>query len=694
MLKRYFMTALSLGVVACGPGEGQDEQPQHLTSVQQQQLLEQVGPLQVARSQHCSTRLQDGKVLFVGGFINGNHDVTATTEVYDPVSKTTSFRAPMNVARRGQECLRLQDGSLLVLGGVDDTSVIASAEKYNPATDTWTLLPPMPASNYGMAVAELSDGRILVAGGASYHSGSYLFNPTTNTWTSTGALNVGRTYPAAIKLADGRVLSVGGLGPDNNRRVLEVYSPATGTWSHLAPMLRDSGEPAAALLPDGRVFVGEMDDPNTSATAQVYDVATNTWSVLPPANHPHSWGARLTLAGGRPVVVGGGYGEQMPVERFDFAQNQWSVVGQLSVPRHGFTLDTLDDGSVLVTGGSQVNTNLPYTAMDVLTFATPPPSGTDPFSYSGSNTNSAQQNTTNRSFTLNQGDVLEVGTCNVPGASASGDTYLRLFNGATQVAFNDDSCGGASFIRYTAPTTGTYEVRAGCYSTASCGGTVAFRVIPSPTSPLSYSGSNTNSAQQATTNRSFTLNAGDVLEVGTCGVPGASASGDTFLRLFNGATATQVADNDDSCGTTASFIRYTAPTTGTYEVRAGCFAAASCSGTVAFRVIPSPTSPLTYSGSNTNSAQQNTTNRSFTLNAGDVLEVGTCTVPGSSATGDTYLRLFDGATQVAANDDACGGASYIQYTAPTTGTYEVRAGCYSSASCSGTVTFRITPAQP
>ncbi|MFL5352434.1 RCC1 domain-containing protein [Archangium sp.] len=103
--------------------------------------------------------------------------------------------------------------------------------------------------------------------------------------------------------------------------------------------------------------------------------------------------------------------------------------------------------------------------------------------------------------------------------------------------------------------------------------------------------------------------------------------------------------------------------------------------------------PLTYSASNTNSAQQNTFNRTFTLNAGDMLEVGTCNLTGATASGDTYLRLFGtSATQVVYNDDSCGGvASYLQYTATSSGSYELRAGCFSSGSCSGTVVFKVTP---
>jgi hypothetical protein len=479
------MTMVGLGLVACGPGEEFAEPQAELSLAHvEQKAVRSVGPLQIARSQHCSMRLPDGKVLFVGGFIDTNSRVTATTELYDPATGTTTFRAPMIAGRRAAECLPLRDGSLLVMGGVNDSSVINSVEKYDPATNTWTQLNPIPSGGvfYGMATTQLADGRVLIAGGNSYHSEAYLFDPTANTWVATGSLNVGRTYPKAIKLPDNRVLAMGGLG-ENNRRAVEIYTPATGTWSLLAPMLRDSGEPAVGVLPDGRIFVGEMDDPNAPLQAQVYDFATNSWTVLPPSNFAHSWGAQLVLVNGQPVVAGGtpSYdGAPMPVERFDFTTQQWTTVGQLATSRQGFTLDTLTDGSVLVAGGSQVNTSLTYATLDLITFGTPPPSSsTEPLSYTAANTNSAQQNTVNRTFTLNAGDTVEVGTCNLTGASASGDTYLRLFGAGTQVAFSDDSCGGtASFIQYTAPTAGTYELRAGCYSSTSCGGTVTFRITP------------------------------------------------------------------------------------------------------------------------------------------------------------------------------------------------------------------------
>ncbi|QSQ22182.1 trypsin-like peptidase domain-containing protein [Pyxidicoccus parkwayensis] len=106
----------------------------------------------------------------------------------------------------------------------------------------------------------------------------------------------------------------------------------------------------------------------------------------------------------------------------------------------------------------------------------PPPPTPVTFTFTATNTNSAQQNTTNRNVTLAAGQTLNFGTCSVAGASGTGDTYLRLYNGTTQVASNDDSCGTLSFASFKATTAGTYQIRAGCYSSGSCSGTVAYTI--------------------------------------------------------------------------------------------------------------------------------------------------------------------------------------------------------------------------
>jgi len=117
-------------------------------------------------------------------------------------------------------------------------------------------------------------------------------------------------------------------------------------------------------------------------------------------------------------------------------------------------------------------------------------------------------------------------------------------------------------------------------------------------------------------------------------------------------------------------------------------ASAYKNGTCAWSVYANEQGVFTYSATNTNSAQQNTTNAFIYLNAGQTLTAGTCGLSGASASGDTYLRLFDGSTQVAQNDDSCGGvSSKLVYTAPASKKYELRAGCFGGSSCGGTVVW-------
>ncbi|WNG19458.1 PPC domain-containing protein [Cystobacter fuscus] len=104
-------------------------------------------------------------------------------------------------------------------------------------------------------------------------------------------------------------------------------------------------------------------------------------------------------------------------------------------------------------------------------------------------------------------------------------------------------------------------------------------------------------------------------------------------------------------------------------------------------------SVYSYSTINTNNALQNTKNWSFSLQAGQLLTVGTCGVTGASTRGapynDTYLRLYGpSGLRVAYNDDACGSDGYgskIVYRAPAAGTYKLHAGCYLAEECGGTV---------
>ncbi|WP_163869222.1 VWA domain-containing protein [Myxococcus eversor] len=203
-----------------------------------------------------------------------------------------------------------------------------------------------------------------------------------------------------------------------------------------------------------------------------------------------------------------------------------------------------------------------------------------PFRVSG--TNNATVNTANQAIYLRAGETLTVGTCGVAGASAVGDTNMKLFGpGGTQVAQNDDSCGLLSKITFTALTTGTYQVRVGCFANNPCNGTAAYTIAGA----FNFTATKTQNATVNTFNRSIYLRPGQRLQLGTCGVAGASGVGDTLVRLFGPTTpSTQVAFNDDACGGSLSNFTYAVPDTGAgeSEIRVGCYATTSCNGSVGY----------------------------------------------------------------------------------------------------------------
>lgn len=185
---------------------------------------------------------------------------------------------------------------------------------------------------------------------------------------------------------------------------------------------------------------------------------------------------------------------------------------------------------------------------------------------------------------------------------------------------------------------------------------------------------------------------GATAPVGTACPDGDLCDGDETCNGFGTCQsgAPPVVDDGNPCTADAcdsdTGVAHVAVPDGTTCNGIGVCTAGTCS-------VTQPTSgSFTYSAFNTNSATQNTTNFDVFLVSGQTISVGTCGVAGASGSGDTFLRLFDANNfNVAASDDACvGNLSFFQFTAFTTGAFQIRAGCFSSNSCNGTVAFTIT----
>ncbi|WP_437759564.1 Kelch repeat-containing protein [Sorangium sp. So ce1389] len=321
-----------------------------------------VAPLPEARERHIALLLPDGQVMVAGG--SGDYPYPTTVDFYDPAadSWTTGGTLPYPLSPVG--AAPLQDGRVLFSPG---------GLVYDPSTGATTSVPLTPAEAARgwefaqTALAPLPNGLVLRTGGSDDDSTlkeAALYDPATNTWASAGSMSVTRHLHTATLLPDGRVLVVGGYTLNRNempegRTSVEIYDPATGAWTAAAPTNLPRMQHTATLLPSGRVLVvggggtiyGGTEEEivvlvDAGETAEIYDPASDTWTLTPPPSFRHTWASAVApMSHGRVMAVG-----TQGAEIYKEANDTWTAIDD-PIPRGFHTATTLQDGSVLITGG-------------------------------------------------------------------------------------------------------------------------------------------------------------------------------------------------------------------------------------------------------------------------------------------------------------------------------------------------------
>ena len=188
-----------------------------------------------------------------------------------------------------------------------------------------------------------------------------------STWNSTGSLATARSGSSASLLHNGSVLVAGGNDPNSVTQAglssAEIYKPATGTWSPTGSMNVARFSAASTVLMDGKVLVAggaNGGDPgSTLSSAELYDPATGTWSLTGSMTTPRSGATATLLQNGSVLVVGGtnagsgspGLAELSSAEIYNPSLGTWSPTGSLTTPQSPDTATLLKDGDVLVAGG-------------------------------------------------------------------------------------------------------------------------------------------------------------------------------------------------------------------------------------------------------------------------------------------------------------------------------------------------------
>ncbi len=308
-----------------------------------------------ARAWHTSTLLTDGRVLVVGGLVNGQASNSA--QIYDPLSYRWSTAATMGHARTMHSATLLANGRVLVVGGRDAAGALAPTEIYDPQTNSWSTTGNLTRPRAQHTATRLINGEVLVVGGrdnTNVIASAERYDPINGTWRAAGALTTARAEHTAVLLLDGRVLVVGG-----QLTSVERFDPGSNTWSAAASLASPIADNSLTVLGNGRVLLagGTSNGVLVSNTA-LYNPVANTWSAGPFMSAPRFGHHASVLPSGQVVLAGGNSSALagfLPSTIYDPVANTLSNSASQAVGRRGSAAVLLPNGELLQTGGLDDN---------------------------------------------------------------------------------------------------------------------------------------------------------------------------------------------------------------------------------------------------------------------------------------------------------------------------------------------------
>jgi Abnormal spindle-like microcephaly-assoc'd, ASPM-SPD-2-Hydin/Galactose oxidase, central domain/Kelch motif len=344
------------------------------------------------RYQHTATLLSNGTVLITGGLTASattppTISTLASAELYDSTTLAFAATGNMTTSRYSHTATLLNNGQVLISGGAGDNGAeLASVELYDPATGIFTATGSMSTGRAAHTATLLGNGKVLIAGGYDSSgipsTSAELYDATTGVFTPTGSMSTPRESHTAALLSNGKVLIAGGGNSTSGELAsAELYDPSTGTFSATGSMTDPRNSHTATLLNNGKVLVaggyGTMPTCSTAPvlnTAELYDPTTGTFTATGSMNIPRFNHTATLLNNNLVLVAAGDSGprynlECNPVvfnprilasaELYDPTAGTFASTANLIAERELHTATLLNDGTVLIAGGSDLQDNLP-----------------------------------------------------------------------------------------------------------------------------------------------------------------------------------------------------------------------------------------------------------------------------------------------------------------------------------------------
>jgi hypothetical protein len=345
--------------------------------------VQQEVQMEVARTNHTATLLDDGRVLVVGGRTGAALEATSTAEIFDPATNTFALTGPLTTGRARHAAERLADGRVLVVGGVtgddnDGYTPTATVEVYDPVSGTFSAAPSLPRRR-DLTTATLvpNGGGVVVVGGrdgSTTLSDVITIDTALTAWTRRATLSEPR-FGQLVTLVDDELLIIGGRAGTNGAALSTVEVFDTGANSIDPGVRLDQPRAAACGAKDGARFVifggyaGNSDDGfSATPTMATFNTSTETWADIFNDMSEARLFATATRVPGLGIIVAGGSLDD-PLASVDLLGTDDVVtpLPRLTRARLAHAAVALGDRRVLVMGGDGgVGETVPLSSVEII----------------------------------------------------------------------------------------------------------------------------------------------------------------------------------------------------------------------------------------------------------------------------------------------------------------------------------------
>lgn len=274
----------------------------------------------------------------------------------------------MNTPRAGHAATRLPDGRILMTGGIArEGEPLASAEIYEPGSGKFVPAGTMNAARYGHTATLLGNDRILIAGGTGADGKSLseaeIYDPVIKIFEPVGAMTAARSNHRATLLDNGKVLITGGAGLNEPALAeAEFFDPGKNVFQKSGRMLVPRAFHTATLLKNGDVLIaggnsGGLQPETTLSGAEIFDFSNGSFVPTGDMKRKRYSHAAVLLNDGRVLITGGSSGAEWKgrlrdAEIFDPNEKTFVSMEPMSLPRFNHQAATLalENGRVVIAG--------------------------------------------------------------------------------------------------------------------------------------------------------------------------------------------------------------------------------------------------------------------------------------------------------------------------------------------------------